>query len=286
MARCVYVDGRYVPYAAAQVHVEDRGFQFGDAVYEVCPVEGGRIVDATRHLERLRRSLRELEIREPCTMAALRRVMREVVRRNRIIDGVLYLQVSRGAGRRDFLFPASETRPTVVCIVRSHSRSKLDATAASGIAVRTMPDQRWARVDIKTVQLLAPVLAKEAARRGGAKEAWLVDRDGFVTEGASSNAWILTPDGALVTRPADHAILRGVTRSVVLELVARERLRFEERPFKVTEALAAAEAFVTSASNTVVPVIRIDETVLGSGAPGRFTMKLRALFPSAAEYGA
>lgn len=283
MTRIVYVNGRYLPYAHAKVHAEDRGFQFADAVYEVCEVKAGRLVDETRHAARLARSLAELRLPQPMAPPALARVMREVIRRNRVADGIVYLQVSRGAGPRDFLFPAEAVPPTVVCLARSLSPHRLEAAAEAGIAIKTMPDTRWARCDIKTVMLLPAALAKEAARADGAKEAWFVDRDGYVTEGASSNAWIVDKQGRLVTRQINAAILRGVTRTTLIDLLAREAIELIERPFTVEEAKSAREAFVTSATNIVMPVVRIDGQAIGNGAPGLFTQRLRSEFHSVAE---
>ena len=283
MTRIIYVNGRYLPYGQARVHAEDRGFQFADAIYEVCEVRGGRLVDATRHLNRLARSLDELKIPAPMTPAACAQVLRETIRRNRVTNGMVYLQVSRGAGRREFHFPPSQVRPTVVCLARSMSAARAEAAAAIGISVKTMPDIRWGRCDIKTVMLLPAALAKEAARAEDAKEAWLVDADGYVTEGASSNAWIVDRDGRLVTRQIDSAILRGVTRSTLLDLLAQQGLEVVERPFTVAEAKAAREAFVTSATNIVMPVVRIDGQAIGNGVPGLLTLKLRADFHSSAE---
>lgn len=283
MTRIVYVNGRYRPYAEAAVHVEDRGFQLADSVYEVCAVQDGRILDETRHLARLERSLGKLAMPMPMTAAALKRIVREVIRRNRVTDGAVYLQVSRGTARREFLFPLGGTAQTVVCLARSHDPAKLVKSAETGVAVITAPDERWARVDIKTTQLLASVLAKEVAKAKGAKEAWLVDARGNVTEGASSNAWIVTADGRLVTRALDGHILPGVTRSVVFDLAARLGLRLEERTFTVAEAYAASEAFLTSASNLVMPITRIDGKPVGEGRPGRFSRQLRDAFLTAAE---
>lgn len=283
MSRTIYVDGQYLPYAHAGVHAEDRGFQFGDAVYEVCEVRDGAIIDERRHLERLERSLIALEMDMPMTHAALGRVIRETLRRNRVRDGMVYLQVSRGAAPREFLFPSSNVGQTVVCLARSISRSGNDATAAKGIAVITTPEQRWGRVDIKTVMLLASSLAKEKASAAGAKEAWFVGDDGFVTEGASSNAWIVTMDGELITRPADGHILKGITRTVAMEVAERQGLKLTERAFTVEEAKAAREAFVTSASAGVMPVIRIDDAAIGNGAPGSTATELRQLFHTFAE---
>jgi D-alanine transaminase len=286
MTRIVYVNGRYLPYAHARVHAEDRGFQFADAIYEVCEVKDGRLVDETRHMARLTRSLAELGMAQPMSRAALSRVLRETIRRNRVNDGIVYLQVSRGARPRDFLFPSADVTPTVVCLARSASAARQEATAAAGIAVKTMPDIRWGRCDIKTVMLLPASLAKEAARAEGAREAWFYDENGRVTEGASSNAWIVDKDGRLITRQLDHAILRGVTRTTLVDLLAREKIELVERPFTVEEAKAAREAFVTSATAILMPVVRIDDRPIGNGAPGLLTLKLRAEFHSAAEMAA
>ena len=285
MTRAVYVDGRYCPYREAQVHAEDRGFQFGDAVYEVCEVRGGRLVDETRHMQRLARSLTELGSPQPMSPGAWSRVLRETVRRNRVDNGLVYLQVSRGARPRDFLFPPAGVRPTVVCLARSTSLDRLEAGAADGIGIKTVPDNRWGRCDIKTVMLLPASLAKEAARGEGAKEAWFVDEQGYVTEGASSNAWIVDRDGRLITRQAGSDILRGITRTTLIDLLQREKLELVERPFTVAEALAAREAFITSATNFVMPVVRIDGKPVGNGAPGLLSLKLRSEYHSAAEIG-
>jgi D-alanine transaminase len=283
MSRIAYVNGRYLPHHGAMVHVEDRGYQFADGVYEVCEVRGGRLVDERRHMTRLQRSLSELRIATPMSPAALSVVMHETVRRNRVADGIVYLQVTRGVARRDFPFPPAGA-PSVVVTARNLDRAGNERTAAAGIAVVTVPDERWPRVDIKTVSLLPNVLAKQAARDRGAREAWLVDRDGNVTEGASSNAWIITRDGKLVTRPAERGILRGITRTVVLDVLAAQGLVLEERPFSVEEAYAAAEAFITSASQIVQPVIRIDGRPVGTGAPGKVALTLRHTFHRHAEF--
>lgn len=284
--RYVYVNGTFVPHADARVHAEDRGFQLGDAVYEVCEVRGGCLVDETRHMARLERSLAELRIPSPMSKGAWNNVLREAIRRNRVKDGSVYLQVSRGARPRDFLFPPAGTPPTVVAIARHASRAKAEAVAADGIAVKSMPDQRWARCDIKTVMLLPSSLAKEAARAEGAKEAWLVDEEGFVTEGGSSNAWIVDRDGNLVTRPADNAILRGVTRTTLIDLLKRDGIKLVERAFTIEEAKAAREAFITSATSIVTPVVRIDGQAIGNGAPGILTLRLRQHFHEVAEIAA
>jgi D-alanine transaminase len=217
------------------------------------------------------------------TPKALGVVLHETVRRNRVDCGIVYLQITRGVARRDFAFPEADTPPSIVVTAKNLDPSRNEAIARDGMAVVTMPDNRWGRVDIKSVSLLPNVLAKQAARDNGAREAWLVDAKGFVTEGASSNAWIVTADRKLVTRPTDHAILRGITRTVVLDVLRAQGLVLDERPFTVAEAAAAQEAFVTSASQVVLPVVKIDGKPIGNGAPGLLALKLRAEFHRAAE---
>ena len=285
MSRIAYVNGRYLPMRAAKVHVEDRGYQFGDGVYEVCEVRGGRLIDERRHLDRLKRSLAELRIRPPMSPAALGIVLREVIAKNRIGYGIVYLQVTRGVARRDHAFPAPEVRPSVVVTARALNSARNEALAAAGIAVVSVPDNRWGRVDIKTIGLLPNVLARQAAIERGARDAWFVDKDGTVTEGASSNAWIVTQAGTIVTRPADDAILRGITRTVVLEAIKTLGLAVEERAFTLEEAYAAREAFVTAASQIVLPVVRIDGRPIGDGKPGPVATALRREFHRHAETG-
>jgi D-alanine transaminase len=275
MSRIAYVNGRYLPHAEASVSIEDRGYQFADGVYEVCEVRAGHLVDETRHMARLDRSLRELRIARPMSAKALSHVLRETVRRNRVRDGIVYLQVTRGVAPRDFPFPPPDTSPSVVVTSRSFDRAGLERQAEQGISVITIPDIRWERVDIKSVALLPNVLAKQTARDKGAREAWMVDAKGCVTEGASSNAWIVSRDGVLVTRPLDTGILPGITRSVVMDELKAQGLNVEERPFTVEEAYTAREAFVTSASQIVMPVVRIDGRPVGNGAPGLITSSLR-----------
>lgn len=285
MSRIAYVNGRYVPMRAAKVHVEDRGYQFGDGVYEVCEVRGGRLIDERRHLDRLKRSLAELRIRLPMSPAALGIVLREVIAKNRIGYGIVYLQVTRGVARRDHAFPAPEVRPSVVVTARALNSARNEALAAAGIAVVSVPDNRWGRVDIKTIGLLPNVLARQAAIERGARDAWFVDKDGAVTEGASSNAWIVTQAGTIVTRPADDAILRGITRTVVLEAIKALGRALEERAFTLEEAYAAREAFVTAASQIVLPVVRIDGRPIGDGKPGPVATALRREFHRYTETG-
>jgi D-alanine transaminase len=283
MSRIAYVNGRYVPLREASVNVEDRGYQFSDGVYEVCEVVDGRLVDEWRHLERLARSLGELRIPMPMPLPALGVVLRETVRRNRVRWGIVYLQITRGVWRRDHAFPPAGTRPAIVVTARNLDLAAAEKLAADGVAVVTLPDNRWERVDIKSVSLLPNVLAKQAAREQGAREAWFIDRRGFVTEGSSSNAWIVTREGKLVTRQADHAILKGITRTVVLGMLESHGITLEERPFSIEEALGAREAFITSASQLVLPVVRIDGRPVGNGAPGLIATALRRDFHQHAE---
>jgi D-alanine transaminase len=286
LTRIVYVNGAYKRYAEAAIHAEDRGFQFADAVYEVIEVLGGRLVDATRHMARLDRSLRELKIAAPMSQQALLQVIGEVVRRNRVSDGIVYMQVTRGAGPRDFSLPGADILPTLVVLARAQRRGWADELAKTGIAVKTMPDNRWGRCDIKTVMLLPAVLAKDAARRDGAREVWFVESQGAITEGASSNAWIVTAEGVLVTRKLDSNILPGITRAGVADVAASERLKVEERPFSVKEAFQAREALLTSAKNTVMPVVAIDGQQIGEGRPGPIAQRLRSRFHQVAEISA
>jgi D-alanine transaminase len=283
MSRIAYVNGRYVPHAHAMVHIEDRGYQFADGVYEVCEVRGGRMIDERRHMERLARSLRELRISQPMPPSALAVVMRETIRRNKVRDGIVYIQVTRGVARRDHVFPERAVPPSLVVTARSADLAKAERQAADGVGVITVPENRWERVDIKSVGLLPNVLAKQAAKEAGAREAWFVDTDGKVTEGGSTNAWIVTMDGVLVTRPADTGILRGITRTVVLEVAAQQGLRVEERAFSVEEAYTAREAFITAATTIVMPVVRIDGRPIGNGHPGSVAQGLRAAFHEVAE---
>ncbi len=285
MSRIAYVNGRYLPMRNAAVHVEDRGYQFGDGVYEVCEVRGGRLVDERRHLDRLKRSLAELRIRPPMSPAALGIVLRQVIAKNRIGYGIVYLQVTRGVARRDHAFPAPEVRPSVVVTARALNSARNEALAAAGIAVVSVPDNRWGRVDIKTIGLLPNVLARQAAIERGARDAWFVDKNGTVTEGAASNAWIVTQAGTIVTRPADDAILRGITRTVVLEAIKALGLAVEERAFTLEEAYAAREAFVTAASQIALPVVRIDGRLIGDGKPGQVATALRRELHHYAETG-
>lgn len=286
MTRVVYVNGRYKNYIDAAIHVEDRGFQFGDAVYEVIEVRAGGLVDPTRHLARLQRSLAELKMQPPMAGAPMLHIVSQVVRRNRVSSGIVYIQVTRGAGPREFLFPSNDVPSTLVVLARSRDQKGPAAVAEKGISVVSMPDIRWRRCDIKTVMLLPACLAKNEAAARGAQEAWFFDQHGLVTEGASSNAWIVTDDGVLVTRPLGPELLAGVTRATVFDVARAEGLAILERAFTLTEALAAKEAFITSATNPVTPVVMIDQISIGDGKPGRLCRRLRSRFHQTAEISA
>lgn len=281
-ARFAYVNGRYLRHAEATVHVEDRGLQFADAVYEVCAILGGRVQDEEEHFDRLERSLRELDIAMPISRAALKLAMRELARRNHITNGLVYLQVTRGTARRDHPAPANPPRPTIIMTARPVDPAILEARRAKGVAVITHPDERWARRDIKSTALLPNTLAKTAARRAGAFEAWLVDDNGFVTEGASTSAWIVDKTGQVVTRDLSNAILPGVTRRVIVEAATEAGLRIVERPFAIADALEAREAFMTAATLGATAIIAIDGRPVGTGTPGPITKRIQELYQARA----
>ncbi len=276
MARDAYVNGRYVPHNEAAVHIEDRGYQFADGVYEVVTVVAGRLVDEEPHLDRLDRSLGEIEIDWPVSRQVLRLIMRELIRRNRLRSGVLYMQITRGVAPRDHRFPAN-VRPSLVLTTKGIDFSA-ERKFSDGVGVISIPDQRWSRCDVKTVSLLPNCLGKQKAAVAGAYEAWQVDEDGYVTEGTSSNAWIVNADGYLLTRPPTNAILNGVTRLSLLMIAEEEGLVFEERSFTLEEAYLAREAFASSATSFVTPVIMLDGEPIGDGAPGALTLRLVAWY--------
>ncbi len=283
MSRWTYVNGRYRPRGAAKVDVEDRGYQFSDGVYEVFEVRLGRLVDAERHLNRLDRSLAALAIAASMARPALLLIIGEIVAKNRVVDGMVYLQVTRGVARRDHAFPKPAVKPSLVVSARSLDPQKAQARAEAGVRVVTMPDLRWRRPDIKSISLLPNVLARQAARDQGADEAWFFDADGMITEGASCNAWIVSPSGAIVTRQADQGILKGVTRETLFDLLRADGLRLEERAFSLAEAHAATEAFLTGATTILAPVVAIDGRPVGDGRPGALTLRLRARFHEMAK---
>jgi D-alanine transaminase len=283
MPRIAYVNGRYVRHADACVHVEDRGYQFADGVYEVCEVARGNLMDVTGHLDRLDRSLRELSIAWPVSRRVLQQLIVEVVRRNRVTDGLVYLQITRGVAPRDHVFPEPGTRPALIIIAKRKNPEVSAKRAETGIKVITVPENRWDRVDIKTVGLLPNVLARQKAKEAGAQEAWFVDTDGMVKEGAATNAWIVTTDGTLVTRPAEHGILRGITRATVMKIAEKLDLKVEERGFSVDEAKRARESFITAATTVVTPVVAIDGEPVANGHPGSVAASLRQAFFEVAE---
>lgn len=276
MPRTAYVNGTYVDHCDAVVHVEDRGYQFADGVYEVIHLFRYRLIDEEPHLDRLARSLRELDMDWPMSRSALRIAMREIVRRNRFATGLLYIQVTRGVAPRDHKFPVG-VQPSIVMTVRSIPEFS-SAMRDQGVEVITIEDIRWARRDIKSVSLLPNVLGKQAAATAQVYEAWMVDGDGFITEGTSSNAWIVTADGRLVTRPAGHDILRGIARQVILNLARELDIPFEERKFSREEAYEAREAFLSNSSHFVTPVIRIDDRVIANGEPGSLSAALHSRY--------
>jgi D-alanine transaminase len=278
MSRWAYVNGRFVRHGEAAVHIEDRGYQLADGVYEVWAVMGGRLIDSDGHFERLTRSLSELRIAEPMGRRALELVLREAVRRNRVSYGLVYLQVTRGVARRDHAFPDPAPTPAIVITAKSLDRAAADARAARGVSVITLPENRWGRCDIKTIGLLPNALAKQAAKEQGAAEAWFIDRDGLVTEGASSNAWIVDAEGVLRTRDTTANILRGVTRKAVMGLIDEVNIRLEERAFTPEDVRNAREAFVTGAGALILPVTAIDGAPIGDGRPGPVARRLRALY--------
>lgn len=275
MSRIVFLNGSFLPVEEARVPFMDRGFLFWDGVYEGVGVLDGRLIDNEAHLERLERSLREVRISNPHTRAEWTALEEEIVRRNGMAEGFIYFQVTRGVAERDFFFP-EDAKPTVAMFTQAKAIVHAPA-AQTGIAVVTVPDQRWARRDIKSISLLAQVLAKQAAKEAGAQEAWMVE-DGYVTEGGSSSAFIITAGGSIIARPLSQAILPGITRRSLLRFAREAGLVIEERRFTLAEAFEAAEAFNTSASTFVLPVVSIDGRPVGTGRPGALTRRLRGLY--------
>ncbi len=278
MSRIAYVNGQYLPHREAAVHFEDRGYQFADGVYEVFAVRGGKLLDLEPHCDRLDYSLGELSIEAPVSRGALTMIIEEVIRRNRVAEGIAYLQITRGVAPRDHGFPKPAVHPAMV--VSARNMPSKEVLRRTGVAVITVPDLRWKRRDIKTVSLLPNIMAKQMAVEAGAYEALQVDEDGAVTEGAATNAWIVTDKGELVTRKTDHAILSGITRLTAIELARSAQLKLVERPFTVAEAKAAREAFLTSTTSNIMPIVRIDDTEINDGKPGTITMRLGELYES------
>jgi D-alanine transaminase len=277
MPRIAYVNGAYTALEDASVHIEDRGYQFADGIYEVVLFVGGKFWDLDGHLKRWARSLKELQIRAPMSESALRIVIRKLIEKNRLKDCMIYMQATRGVAPRNHPFPANDVEPALVLTAKPIDLEKLNAKSAKGISVISAPDIRWGRVDIKTVGLLPNCLAKEAAAREGAAEAWLV-KDGKVTEGSSSNAWIVDDKGQLITHPLGNEILGGITRQTAIEVAEGLQMKVVERAFSVDDALKAQEAFISSAMNLVTPVIAIDGKKVGEGKPGPVATRLRAAY--------
>jgi D-alanine transaminase len=284
MSRYAYVNGQYLPLNVAGVHVEDRGYQFADGVYEVVAVHDGRLIDEEAHLARLGYSLEQMRLPWPVSKAVLKHIFRRMVTLNRLKNGLLYLQITRGVARRDHGFPKAHVPPALVVTAKT-MKPVAQELLDKGVSVVTMPDLRWKRCDIKSVSLLPNILAKQEAKDRGAYEAWLLDDKGFVTEGSSTNAWIVTSKGEIVTRPLGAPILAGVTRRAILTLAKEAKLKIVERPFKPAEALKAKEAFLTSATSWALPITRIDGKQVGDGVPGPVAKRLRDLYASAVEKG-
>ncbi|MGI9439223.1 MAG: D-amino-acid transaminase [Parvibaculales bacterium] len=280
MSRIAYIDGVYQPLNLPGILVEDRGYQFADGVYEVCAIRKGVLLDEARHLDRLAYSLEALDMPMPMSRAALQQVMRETLRRNRVHTGILYIQVSRGVAPREHMYDA-DLKPVLVITARPIATERRDQIMKKGISVISVPDQRWARCDIKSISLLPNVLARQSARNANVQEAWQIDGQGMVTEGAATNAWIVDKKGVLRTRPADHDILNGIVRQVLLDCVSELGLKFEEKPFSLQEALTAQECFSTASTMSIFPVVKVDGQKIGSGKPGELAKKLSIAYDKA-----
>jgi D-alanine transaminase len=272
MPRVAYVNGRYLRHAEAQVHVEDRGYQFSDGVYEVILIRNGKLIDEEQHLKRLQKSLSSLEIVLPMKQTPMRHIMKEVIKRNRFQNGIIYIQITRGVATRDHSFP-KYSNPTIVMTARRMAVKNYNEIE-SGVKVITIDDIRWKRCDIKSISLLPNVLGKQTARSQGAYEAWMVDAAGFVTEGTSTNAWIVSPDGKLITAKLGSNILSGITRKTFIKIIHKLNYKLEERQFSVEEAKNAREAFFTSSTSFLTPVTEIDGAVIGNGRAGSLSIEL------------
>ncbi|GLQ07252.1 D-amino-acid transaminase [Sneathiella chinensis] len=277
MSRIAYVNGQYVPHQHACVHIEDRGYQFADGVYEVVPIVGGKLIDEKGHLDRLWRSMNELKMDAPMKRRPMQLVMAEVIRRNGIENGLIYMQVTRGVAPRDHPFPKN-AQPALVMTAKRLSMEKAAQKAEKGVTVITVPDIRWQRCDIKSVSLLPNILAKQEAVEKGAYEAFQFDGEGNITEGSSTNAWIIDQDGTLITRPTSNSILAGITRAALIELLKEKGIKLELRSFTVDELRNAREVFLTSSSSYVQPVVQVDDKVIGNGKPGSVSLELRTIF--------
>lgn len=283
MSRISYVNGAYVPHDMAFVHIDDRGFQFADSVYEVVSIVGGKMVDEEAHLDRLWRSMNEIQMAEPLSRAALKLVGKQLVRKNRVKDAILYIQVTRGVAKRDHTFPKDDIRSSLVMTCRRFNFSSVWNRAQKGVKASSQPDIRWARCDIKATALLPNILAKQAAKEAGAFEAVLVDADGYVTEGSSTNVWMVDKDGTLITRSTNDNILSGITRASLMNIAENHQIRIEERPFSLEEAKNARELFLTSATSCTMPIIELDGIKISQGTPGPVAKKLVDLYWAFAE---
>ena len=277
MSRIAYIDGRYQPLNQPAIMVEDRGYQFSDGVYEVCAIRNHRVLDEERHLDRLENSLNELSMPMPVTRAALKVIIREVVRRNRVREGLVYVQVSRGVAPREHTY-ASNLQPVLVVTARAMAPDRRNHIRQNGIEVMSVPDQRWARCDIKSISLLPNVMARQTAKLAGKQEAWQIGADGYVTEGGATNAWIVDTNGQLRTRPASNAILNGIVRQVLFDVASELQLTIDETPFTLDEAKAAKECFSTASTMAVFPVVSIDGVKIGDGKPGPVATALGAAY--------
>ncbi len=279
MSRITYVNGSYLNYYESKVHIEDRGYQFADGVYEVFSVVNGKVIDYEAHIKRLYKSLKEIELKSPINKRSYFFHIKNIIKKNMIINGLIYLQVTRGISPRDFKFPKA-TKGSLVIIGRSLPKNQYEKLFNKGIRVKIVKDLRWKRVDIKTINLLAPVLAKEAASKEGCEEAWLIDKDGFITEGSSSTAWILKGN-TLFTTPLSNSILNGITRQTLIRGLKKNKLKLVEKKFNMKDIKRSDEAFITSATQYVMPVIRIDNHKVGNGKIGKYAEIFKSAYMEA-----
>ena len=276
MSRFVFVNGEYLPYEESKVHIEDRGYQFADGVYEVFAVIENKLADYDAHMSRLLRSLSELKMKLPYSRKSIFFHISNIVKQNLISNGLVYLQISRGVASRDFKFP-NNTKSSLVIIAKNTSLDQYTESFNKGISVSTTRDLRWKRVDIKSLNLLAPVLAKQSAYEKNCQESWLIDDDNFITEGSSSNAWIYQ-DGTLITRPVSNSILNGITRSTLIRGLKNRKIKYKEAKFNLEDVKKSSEAFITSATQHVMPVVRVNNIKIGKGVPGPRALDFRAAY--------
>ncbi len=276
MSRVAFVNGRYLPFSQSKVHIEDRGYQFADGVYEVFAVIDGKLVDYDAHLNRLMRSLSELKIKLPYSKKSILIHVSNIVKKNIVFNGLIYLQITRGVAPRDFKFPTN-TKSSLIIMGKSIPLSQYNDAFNKGISVSTTKDLRWKRVDIKSLNLLAPVLAKQSAYEKKSQESWLIDKDKFITEGSSSNAWIYK-NNTLITRPVSNSILNGITRSTLIKGLNKRKIKYKESKFNINDIKNADEAYITSATQHVMPVVKVNNIKIGSGLPGPRASDFRAAY--------